>query len=178
MLPARGKYLRYDMIRSTARAGKPEIRSPKDLMAQALTVLVRFPAICIPYAMLTTMQPNRALHYIKRNYPQETYEAAIHHLFHSFWTPPNLNITQPAVLAKVLATAPSFSGAGSRADSKKPLFTREQIEEILGAAKSQEVKDLLTSATQEALDRGAFGAPWLWVTNGAGKEEPFFGSDR
>jgi glutathione S-transferase kappa 1 len=40
------------------------------------------------------------------------------------------------------------------------------------------MKDLLTATTQEALDRGAFGAPWLWVTNEEGKSEPFFGSDR
>ncbi|KAF7355355.1 Glutathione S-transferase kappa [Mycena sanguinolenta] len=30
----------------------------------------------------------------------------------------------------------------------------------------------------EVLDQGAFGAPWLWVRDATGKEEPFFGSDR
>lgn len=49
-------------------------------------------------------------------------------------------------------------------------------------------KEVLTAKTQEALDRGAFGAPFFWVVRtddtdveGQGKvvgEEPFFGSDR
>lgn len=44
-------------------------------------------------------------------------------------------------------------------------------------------KEELTAKTQEALERGAFGAPFFWVVrdDGRGKtvtEEPFFGSDR
>lgn len=46
-------------------------------------------------------------------------------------------------------------------------------------------KEELTAKTQEALERGAFGAPFFWVvktdTEGQGttvEEEPFFGSDR
>lgn len=50
-------------------------------------------------------------------------------------------------------------------------------------------KEALTATTQEALDRGAFGAPFFWVVrtdndadvDGQGRtvgEEPFFGSDR
>lgn len=31
---------------------------------------------------------------------------------------------------------------------------------------------------KKVLELGAFGAPWMWVKNGEGKEEPFFGSDR
>jgi len=54
----------------------------------------------------------------------------------------------------------------------------EDVKGIIAAAQTQDVKDLLTQATQEALDRDAFGAPWLWVRNDAGEEEPFFGSDR
>jgi glutathione S-transferase kappa 1 len=36
----------------------------------------------------------------------------------------------------------------------------------------------LLANTQKVLDQGAFGAPWMWVRNTAGREEPFFGSDR
>ena len=50
--------------------------------------------------------------------------------------------------------------------------------EILKAASEMEWKDKLLANTQKALDLGAFGAPWFWVRNGEGKEEPFFGSDR
>ena len=45
-------------------------------------------------------------------------------------------------------------------------------------ATDKEWKDKLTANTKEALDQGAFGAPWMWVTNGMGVSEPFFGSDR
>lgn len=114
--------------------------------------------------MAHTILPLRTLHYIKRTYPRETYHAVLEHYFHAFWTPPNLNLTQVDVLAKVMAECGQF-----------PLT---ECEEILAAAQTQEIKQLLTGATQEALVRGAFGAPWLWVTNGEGKGEPFFGSDR
>lgn len=46
------------------------------------------------------------------------------------------------------------------------------------AGGEQQWKDKLTVNTKEVLDQGAFGAPWFWVTNEQGKEEPFFGSDR
>jgi 2-hydroxychromene-2-carboxylate isomerase len=46
------------------------------------------------------------------------------------------------------------------------------------ATTTKEIKDLLSSVTKEALDKGAFGAPWFWVTNDVGASEPFFGSDR
>lgn len=106
----------------------------------------------------------RALHYIKANYPREVYHATWAHLFQRFWTPPNLNLTKVDVLAKVLSEFEQFSP--------------EECEQILAAAKSQEAKNALTKATQSALDKGAFGAPWLWVRNGKGEAEPFFGSDR
>lgn len=48
----------------------------------------------------------------------------------------------------------------------------------MAGAVEKEWKDKLLANTQKALDLGAFGAPWMWVRNGEGKEEPFFGSDR
>lgn len=46
------------------------------------------------------------------------------------------------------------------------------------AATEKEWKDKLLENTSKALELGAFGAPWMWVQNKDGKEEPFFGSDR
>ena len=43
---------------------------------------------------------------------------------------------------------------------------------------TQQYKDKLTNNTKLALERGAFGAPWFWMKNAEGKEEPLFGSDR
>ena len=57
-------------------------------------------------------------------------------------------------------------------------FSEEEIETIVKASGEKEWKDLLVAKTKEVLDQGAFGAPWFWVKNDAGREEPFFGSDR
>ena len=79
---------------------------------------------------------------------------------------------------KCLSEVPTgFRGKGT-GDTNKPVFSSEDVKKIVEAASSQEAKDNLKKATQEALDRGAFGAPWIWVTNSKGEGEPFFGSDR
>jgi hypothetical protein len=49
----------------------------------------------------------------------------------------------------------------------------------MAAAGSPQIKQQLTDITKMVVEkRGAFGNPWFWVTNSAGKSEPFFGSDR
>lgn len=146
-LRAKARYGAIEGPRATAQAGRPDIRFPEELMPMAHTVL-----------------PLRALHYIKSHHPREKYHAALEHLFHKFWTPPNLNLSQADVLAGVLADYKGFSS--------------EECKLILEGARSQEMKDALTRSTQSALDKGAFGAPWLWVRNDKGVAEPFFGSDR
>lgn len=81
------------------------------------------------------------------------------------WTPPNqIDITKPELLKTVLLEA--------------KLFSLEQVDEILTAAGQKQWKDKLLVETQKVLDQGAFGSPWMWVRNGEGREEPFFGSDR
>lgn len=62
--------------------------------------------------------------------------------------------------------------------NKLKLFSAKEVDEIMAAAETKEWKDKLLANTQEALDKGAFGAPWFWVRNAEGREEPFFGSDR
>lgn len=161
MLPAKAKYGTYDGQRSAKRAGVTDLGFPDDLFSMSHTVL-----------------PLRALHYIKRNYPKDIFEAVFGYLYHCFWTPPNLNLTQPPVFIKCLSEVPTgFRGKGT-GNTSKPVFSSEDVKKIVEAASSQEAKDNLKKATQEALDRGAFGAPWIWVTNSKGEGEPFFGSDR
>jgi len=116
------------------------------------------------HGMLTAPQPQRALCYIKSKFPSETFEKTWLVFFYSLWTPPQVNITVPASLRETLAKTGFFSSA--------------EVEEILRAATEREWKDKLLANTQKVLDQGAFGAPWIWVRNGDGKEEPFFGSDR
>ena len=125
-----------------------------------------------------TVLPLRALHFIKRTYPDpEVFETALHSFFHSFWSPPNMNLTRPENVAKVLSEMTvGFKGDSSHAAAADKLFSAREVAAILKGANN--MKDALKQTTQSALDRGAFGAPWLWVTNRAGQSEPFFGSDR
>jgi 2-hydroxychromene-2-carboxylate isomerase len=101
---------------------------------------------------------------MKATFPQEVFEKAWQQLLKVMWTPPWSNITVAEVLHEEL--------------TKLKLFSAEEVDETVAAAESQEWKDKLLANTQKALDQGAFGAPWFWVRNAAGKEEPFFGSDR
>lgn len=57
-------------------------------------------------------------------------------------------------------------------------FDEKEVKEIMRLMSTKEYKDKLTQNTEKALKLGAFGAPWFWVRNAEGKEEPFFGSDR
>lgn len=160
MLPARAHYLaHYEAPRAQAQFRRPHIRQPKDLMAVGLTVL-----------------PLRCLHHVKAHYPRATYHALVEHLYRRFWYPPNADLTKVEVLREALL---AFDGDGGDDGGKKKVFTADECAAILDAAQAREAKDALARATGEALERGAFGAPWLWVTPGGGKKaEPFFGSDR
>lgn len=125
-----------------------------------------------------TQLPLRALHFVKARYPADTYLATWRHLLRAFWTlhePPNT----PAALAKALADVPATTPGGGEEEEGKRLFTADDVDRIVRAAAEPAYKDALRRATEEAQQRGAFGAPWLWVTNAAtGRSEPFFGSDR
>lgn len=128
-----------------------------------------------------TVVPLRCLHHIKRHHPAATFLSALHFLFHAFWAPPNRDLTTPAGVAAALGAAPEgFEGVGNGAGKAggEVLFTAEEVGRILEAAGTEEMKGALKATTQEALEKGAFGAPWLWVSDGRGRAEPFFGSDR
>ncbi|RFU81344.1 dihydrofolate reductase [Trichoderma arundinaceum] len=151
----KAKYLEYDSRRASHRVGLFGLQSPPDLMAISHTI-----------------SPLRALHYIKANYPRATFLATFENLFHAFWTPPNVNLIPEENLRAVLLGATEKPG---KSDSKK-LFTEEEVEKIMKGR--SEMKNVLMATTKRAADQGAFGAPWLWVTNAKGEQEPFFGSDR
>ncbi|KAJ5739467.1 HCCA isomerase/glutathione S-transferase kappa [Penicillium manginii] len=111
---------------------------------------------------ILSILPQRCMIYIKNNYPRERYETT----FLSLWEwmyHKNIDISKPEQLGELL---------------KSHNYSDEEIKAIVGAASSPEYKQALTANTQTALDQGAYGAPWFWVRNKEGKEEPFFGSDR
>lgn len=101
--------------------------------------------------------------YIKANYPAEKFEKTFlllwDYLFYQ-----HRDLSNPEVLATLLTE-----------DAK---FTPSETEAIIAATGEKKWKDALLAKTQEALDLGAFGAPWFHVINKKGEESMFFGSDR
>ncbi|KAF8854645.1 putative glutathione S-transferase kappa 1 [Acephala macrosclerotiorum] len=110
-----------------------------------------------------TLLPQRALCFIKANHPNDKFEKTWARLFDAMWID-HIDITVPADLASALT--------GTK------LYSEEEVEAIMKATQEKEWKDKLLANTQKVLDQGAFGAPWFWVRNAKGVEEPFFGSDR
>ncbi|RYO74423.1 hypothetical protein DL764_010826 [Monosporascus ibericus] len=157
---AKATYGNLDFERAKRAVGLPEVSVPGNLMVLGRTQI-----------------PLRALHYVRDHFPAEAYLATFHYLFHAFWAL-RLDLTSAEALEKALGEIPSgFAGKGT-GDAARPLFASAQVGEVMRAVGSQTYKDALKKATDEALRRGAFGCPWLWVTNAEGKAEPFFGSDR
>ena len=99
--------------------------------------------------------------FTKATFPAPLYERAFSELWIGMWEQ-GLDVSKPELLAEVLARH----------------FSDDDVKRILEAANTPEWKKKLLDNTQRALDKGAFGAPWLWVRNAEGVEEPFFGSDR
>lgn len=153
LLPAKAAYLSNDAYRAAARLSLPYEGGPEDIMA-----------------ISKTLSPLRALHFIKANYPLETFLSAFAFFFHKLWTPPHVNLVDEANLVAALTEATE------RTDGGKKLFTAEDVERIMAGRES--MKERVKQLTGEAVERGAFGAPWLWATTSEGKTQSFFGSDR
>lgn len=84
----------------------------------------------------------------------ERFDAYLHGVFHAMWVEPQ-NLNDPATAAQALAAA-GFEPA-----------------EVMGWAGDAQVKAALRATTEEAVARGAFGAPTMFVGT-----EMFFGQDR
>lgn len=123
------------------------------------------------FAFGHTVSPLRALHFIKANYSEQTFLATLAYFLYKHWTPPNTKLADEDALR---ATLEEVTAGGS--SSSRKLFTKDDASKIMDGRAA--MKDALKNETQDALDKGAFGAPWLWVTNSKGESEPFFGSDR
>ena len=54
----------------------------------------------------------------------------------------------------------------------------QQISHCLEEMKAEEVKSQLKQVTAEAVERGAFGAPTMFFSEGGETEHMFWGSDR
>ncbi|KAI1818730.1 thioredoxin-like protein [Poronia punctata] len=167
-VPAKAKHGQYDMKRAAKAVGLKDVSVPGDLMVIGKTIV-----------------PMRALTYIKASFPEDIYLTVFGYLFHAFWTLHKVPNTE-SVLAEVLAEIPAdfhldcynTAPASDTTTNNKKLFTEEQVSQILAGISKPEIKDALKARVDEALKRGAFGAPWIWATDAQGRAEPFFGSDR
>lgn len=155
MLPAKGRYLADDSRRAAARLSIPYKGSPPNI-----------------FAIAKTLSPLRALQFIKENYPESTFLATFRFFFHKLWLPPHVNLAEDANLIAALSEATDELDGGSG----KKLFTEEDVKRIMEGREG--MKETVKGLTGDAVEKGAFGAPWLWVTNRDGKSEAFFGSDR
>jgi glutathione S-transferase kappa 1 len=99
--------------------------------------------------------------YVKQHYRREQYEEAFVTLW-KYLSEHHVDISKPENMSKAL----------------REHFVDEEVGEILEAASTPQYKQALTDNTQKAIELGAFGAPFFWVHNKKGQEEPFFGSDR
>lgn len=84
----------------------------------------------------------------------ERFRAYVDAVFHAMWVEPR-NLNDPATVGAVLQEAGFDAG------------------KLLALANAQDVKDQLKAATQEAVQRGVFGAPTMFVG-----DQMFWGQDR
>ncbi|KAK2763109.1 hypothetical protein FQN54_009743 [Arachnomyces sp. PD_36] len=162
------QYLSQSYVFSFSRRNKPpftvpakakygtfdRVRSAKYFGVRDFTVPEFFPIL--------SLLPQRCMTYVKEKYSKDRFEDAFLVLWEYIFFQ-HLDISKPENMIRALA------------DGK---FAEPEIREIMAAAGGQEFKQKLLDRTQEAVDRGAYGAPWFWVRNEKGEEEPFFGSDR
>jgi glutathione S-transferase kappa 1 len=114
-----------------------------------------------PFFPILSVVPQRAMLVVKDRHPQEIFEKC----FLSTWTYSfitHVDISKPENLAKLLSEH----------------FDEAEVKEIMKLMTTKQYKDRLTDNTKRALELGAFGAPWFWMTNEQGEQEPLFGSDR
>jgi 2-hydroxychromene-2-carboxylate isomerase len=104
-----------------------------------------------PHFPINTLVLMRGAVYAQQQGFLERYSDAV---FHGMWGNPE-NMSEPAVIAKVLQSADL------------------EVQKIVAATQDPAIKEQLKSNTQEAIDRGAFGAPTIFVG-----DRMFFGQDR
>jgi 2-hydroxychromene-2-carboxylate isomerase len=111
------------------------------------------PFVHNPYFPINTLLLMRGATAIQLQQPAR-FDAYVDAIYHVMWVEPR-NLNDPAEVGAVLQAA-GFDPAA-----------------LLAAAGQQEVKDRLKAVTQEAVARGVFGAPTMFVG-----DDMFWGQDR
>ena len=113
----------------------------------------RVPFVHNPHFPINTLLLMRGATGMQMQEP-ERFRAYVDAVYHAIWVEPR-NMNDPATVGAVLQAA-GFDAA-----------------KVLALANAQETKDRLKETTQEAVARGVFGAPTMFVG-----DEMFFGNDR
>ena len=108
-----------------------------------------------------TLLPLRCMLYIKDHFDTERYELQFVELWQCYWRD-HMDISKPDLMRECLNRH----------------FNEDEVRAILEGGTTPKYKKMLTDQTAMIVAKGAFGAPWYFVTNKEGQEEPFFGSDR
>jgi len=53
-------------------------------------------------------------------------------------------------------------------------FSESEINSLLQKITTPEIKEILKNTTTEAIDRGAFGSPTMFIKTGNGEQKMFF----
>ena len=161
-LPAKAKYSAFDRDRAVKYFKTPYITSPEFFPILSVFVSNSPCRARVTLDVLTdTFKPQRCMIYVKDNFPREKFEQAFLTLWDYNWVR-HIDPSKPEGMTRCLSEH----------------FTEAQVRDSMGGAQQPKYKQALTDQTKKCVASGAFGAPWFLVTNGEGKTEPFFGSDR
>ncbi|GAA5930304.1 hypothetical protein JCM3775_004357 [Rhodotorula graminis] len=143
--------------------GKWMNRVDMPLAAEFFEVPYTFPA----KFPINTIHCMRLLRAIEEHTPDKL-EKATDLFFAAIWQPTSGKTAEDAV---VPANFPAMLAQGN-------LFSQAEIDKVVAASTSDEVKALLKTDSQKLVDEGAFGFPWIVLERDSGEKRSFFGSDR
>ncbi|KAJ5610506.1 hypothetical protein N7510_007225 [Penicillium lagena] len=107
-----------------------------------------------------TLAVQRAMCAVSQKSPAEV-ESVLDALYRSFWVERNSKIGEPEGFTPVL----------------EGVLGKQVAQDVLSAMGQPDVKNILTSNTDQAFKTGAFGLPWFECTNSKGETEGFWGID-
>jgi 2-hydroxychromene-2-carboxylate isomerase len=142
------------VFQQTSNQSPMDIPSKRGWMVEDMTFFAErynVPFSLNPFFPINTLVLMRGAVFAQQEGFLERYSDAI---FDAMWGRPQ-NMADPAVIGSVLQAADL------------------DVKRIVAATQDAQIKDKLKSATQEAVDRGVFGAPTIFVGT-----RMFFGQDR
>jgi len=146
--PNKGKYMYEDLEHRTARYFDIPLKVKEDPITHI--------------GIIGSLAQQRYITAVQQECP-EKFEAVCREIWKRSWGPEDATV---------------HSEEDLRIVSKRGKLSGEETEACLARAKEVDVKLKLKELTDEAVERGAFGAPSLFFSPDGGREEMLWGSDR